>query len=191
MLAELGASTPKAKASSVPCVTIPEINEVLLKFVDATKRSKDAAAEADQLEDEIKERAEEARIELSKGRGELVKSLELNHLATYTTKHQYKDIPLTDRPAILALVGERISYFPATNEIKVIAPINNELLAALKGACASLGKKFGDVFSVKQVLKPVEAFTADRVLKPEVAALAGLLAEKQLVVPYSASLKSK
>ena len=188
-----GAVKKSEKSSSVPNVNIPELDEYIQRYVDLMRESNDKKAEADILKADIAERAEAARVEVSRGKHDVVSSLRLNGKVTYGTQAKTCVIPQDKEGEIMAICPDKMGYFPTVYDVKVKSEdgIDQKTYEAMVAMAASLGKQVGELFEIKMVLKPTPAWYTDKVLRPEIFALAQQLKDAGLVKPYEASLKVK
>jgi hypothetical protein len=195
------ASAPAKKG--IPSATLPvtvdkvvngqpaKVDAVQL-YLEAMAREKDAAREMEDLFEVISAAAEAERIRLSRAAGKLETSLKINNRLTFTQPHGYRGVPLASEAQIRAIFAAAYDgYYKVKNEVKVKSEveIDDDMVTALEALCAKKGKKFEEVFDVKQVIAPNEQLTNDRVMRPDVEALFAQAKQAGLVVPKKATLK--
>lgn len=199
-LAAAGAAKKEAKGKSkTPDVKLV-CDQEIRQYAEHLRVVKDAEAKLEDLGKLIWDEAEEALISMSRTLGQVQTSLRLNGTLTMIAKNgQYCQIPLMGKDGSEAeqvqelrkVFGEKFdSYFSEANEVSVKAEaLSDTLIASLSEACEKAGTTFGEVFSVKSVIKPTEKFTTERFMSEDTRKVFNAVRDRGIVKPYKVTLK--
>ncbi len=162
---------PKPKASSKKTVAAferPELKDKTRRYAELIQMGKDIEAEKGLIRADLLAPAETLRIEESRKLGALQNSVIINGLS-YVTQRKYTPLAnTTEHPTRINDIKQKFGalsgrYFREVYTIGIdIDKLSDELLDALAAAGAV----------TTRTLIPTEAYHADRILKPEVEALA-------------------
>jgi hypothetical protein len=196
LLGDSVSTTPKKKSGTPDIrLTGDEVEQAIADYVQALSDKKDAeAAMADSFA-VIAPEVEAKRVELSRSTKTYQSSIRVNARLTYIGPSQFCKIKLPDAAnqydGLLGLFGARApGYYGKGYSLKVKAEaIDAETVAALKEACAKVGKAFGEVFDTEQVVSFASSLHTDRIMLPDVAALCKQAEEQGFLKPYKATLK--
>jgi hypothetical protein len=176
--------------SAIPQVKIPELEETIDRWTEAKQQRDRFEAIMADAEAQILAEGSRARLDACRRSGKVESSVRINSRVTMTQKCQYSPVPMEAAARLDEAFGHsRAVYFTVATEAKLTEAAVNDA-ALLDDIMEALGPaRFAQAFTVKQVLKPSEAFHTDFTLKPEVEQRAQELMQDQTIKAYKPSLR--
>jgi hypothetical protein len=167
-------------------------------YLAAIKKKKAGESEMADAFGELAPELEAERVKISRSTGKYTESLSVNHRLVYTVAHKYCGIDSDNAAELAEVFGAEDfkKYFRLDQQTSLnMAALESDpeflkgLFELIVGHLNEAGKNPADVVEVKQVLKPTEALTQDRVMDPAIEAKFTSAQDQGLVTPAKAVLK--
>jgi hypothetical protein len=167
-------------------------------YLGAMAKKKEGESEMADAFGELAPELEAERVKISRSTGKYTESLSVNHRLVYTVAHKYCGIDSDNASELADIFGAEDfkKYFKLDQATSLnMAALESDpeflkgLFEVIVGHLAENGRNPADIVEVKQVLKPTEELTRDRVMDVAVAEKFQNAQDQGLVTPAKAVLK--